>query len=473
MGWTAWDLFANAFAMSLGGTMIRDSQDYRTSQASTRADGSSCPKGRSMSTTHSSAVQIQSAGLSDTGKVRKRNEDSFKVDEEIGLFMVCDGMGGHNAGDVASQTACKIIHSHLEKNQDKLQEIASLKSRSKMRTQSIALIYDAIAAANTKVHKLSESQEDKGKMGSTVALVLIIGQRAIIAHAGDSRIHLVRGGQIHQLTADHSSVDVQLKRGAITATQALQLAGRSPVTRSIGTKPAVKPEYIFMDLVGGDRFVICSDGLTNHISANRILSQSKKMTGEKLVDMLVRMANHRGGEDNVTVVDVLVGPINSKSDDRITQELELLKSTDLFKHFHYVERLKILGNSSIRSFEAEDEILVEGKPNVHFWVVLNGSAQMFNEGEMIAVLEKGDFFGDISVIDGKSSWMDVTTMSKMHVLAIERAFFLTLLNEEPHLSSRLLSRMNRVLIQRLRDEEEEYDEPFGDTGDALADLMED
>jgi protein phosphatase len=266
------------------------------------------------------ALQLEFAGLTDVGRLRSRNEDSFDINRETGLALVCDGMGGHAGGDVASRTAVESIVDFVYEYQptndddDDLDEADDtvnerLEATPVLRAppapgvgRSIATIRAAVIRANRHLIALNQQRgfpEGRG-MGTTVVGLWLTpdADRVVIFHAGDSRLYRLRDGELRQLTRDHSLYQAWLDNGAHG-----QPPHRNIIVRALGTSTEVEPEVSLQQVVEGDLFLICSDGLSSMVSDEDIVAYLREVTDlEAAAKGLVDLANARGGHDNVTVV---------------------------------------------------------------------------------------------------------------------------------------------------------------------------
>lgn len=241
---------------------------------------------------------------SDTGLKRPHNEDRFVVDPPLGLYVVCDGMGGGNAGEIASALAVESIHAHLAEaaRHADLPLIGPCDATVSAPANRLA---SAIRAANDAVHRESWSRPEYAGMGTTVVAALLFEEILAIAHVGDSRIYLIREGTIQALTTDHSWVAEQIFKGIMTETEAEHSPRRNIVTRAIGVESNVDVELTEVPVKGGDVLLLCSDGLTRGVRSSdilHILSGSDDLP--IMSDRLITMANEAGGDDNTTVVIV-------------------------------------------------------------------------------------------------------------------------------------------------------------------------
>lgn len=227
--------------------------------------------------------------ITDVGLVRQGNEDSLCVCGDIGLFAVADGMGGHQAGEVASQVALQIIEKEVRDN------LAA--------GEPGPVLANAFEQANRHVYQLSSGHAELRGMGTTVTACLIAGERLIIAHVGDSRLYLLRDRQISQITEDHSLVQELVRQGGITEAEALTHPQRNVLTKALGTSPLVEVDLVTVNHQSQDRFLICSDGLSNQINPEElktILAGYPDLT--VCLRTLLNLALERGGNDNITMI---------------------------------------------------------------------------------------------------------------------------------------------------------------------------
>jgi protein phosphatase len=235
-------------------------------------------------------MKLRTAACTDVGLRRQANEDAYALAPELGLFLVADGMGGHRAGQVASELATR----HSLRAVDALQAgSVSLSER----------LRQAVACANAEIYRAAGEDPDLEGMGTTLVAVLATTERVALAHVGDSRAYLIRGGRIRMLTDDHSLVGQLLRRRQISEADAREHPHRHVLTRALGVRPETEPDLAELTPWAGDTFVLCSDGLTTHVRDEEIREiVDGDVDLQKSCDELVRSALERGGMDNVTVV---------------------------------------------------------------------------------------------------------------------------------------------------------------------------
>ena len=246
---------------------------------------------------------IQAYGQTDVGRRRKLNEDNFVVDPEAHLYAVCDGMGGHNAGEVASKMAIETLESFIQKSH-KEKEITWPYGLETELSFDGNRLKTAIKLANKRVYKAADNREDYTGMGTTVVAALVSDNVATIGSAGDSRCYLFSGGQIKQLTRDDSWVSAALGEGILNSGDVEHHPLRNVITKAVGARDTIDLDVVEHELEPGDLVLLCSDGLHGMINDQEItrILGSGEVTLEDASARLIDAANDAGGRDNVTVV---------------------------------------------------------------------------------------------------------------------------------------------------------------------------
>jgi len=250
------------------------------------------------------AVQIVSSGLSDVGRVRTNNEDSFRIVEALNLFILSDGMGGEAHGEVASAMAVDVINKYCESEKEDsgatvLDEVpANISSRTRR-------LKNAVAQANFQIFQSAQKNPEQRGMGATITALWLKDTLLSIAHVGDSRAYLLRNGNLQQLTNDHSLVAEQVRRGLITPQQAEESDMQSVLLRALGAHPEVEIDVDEVEIIPRDALLLCSDGLTRMVTEPEIAGALQaEMVPSAAAERLIALANENGGIDNVTVIVV-------------------------------------------------------------------------------------------------------------------------------------------------------------------------
>jgi len=249
-------------------------------------------------------VIIQSAGLSDIGKKRKRNEDSLLIDDNLKLYVVADGMGGHRAGEVASNLVVETIHDYMKKNHVSIDFQNRNKSDDSLSDEANQIL-SGIQVTNRAVYDLSNKKMNYRGMGSTISLLHFNNNTLVVANVGDSPIYLIHKRKIELLSVPHT---VLAEHAAIDPIGAQQLGAkfRHMLTRAVGTEDNVKADVCEIQYYRHDIMVIGSDGLTDLVQPDEILDIVNSNKTENACRKLVILANERGGNDNITVIVIKV-----------------------------------------------------------------------------------------------------------------------------------------------------------------------
>lgn len=247
-------------------------------------------------------TKIRAVQITDTGRVREHNEDAIGTNMDAGLLVLADGMGGYNAGEVASGIAVKTVLEFVGEACQREQR-GALDPESRLMRQSIVL-RDAIARANKIIHQTAKSQPQCEGMGTTIAACLFHDNRVSIAHVGDSRVYRLRGNRLEQLTMDHSLLQELVDRGYYSQEEAARSTNRNYVTRALGVEAAVQVEIQEDEVRQGDVYLLCSDGLPDMVEDEDIhLTISTFNANLEVVgQQLIQLSNDHGGKDNVSVI---------------------------------------------------------------------------------------------------------------------------------------------------------------------------
>ncbi len=253
-------------------------------------------------------MRNRSKGLSDIGRRRKINEDSFLRDDKLGFYIVADGVGGHAKGEVASAQAVEEAYGFVKREKNLITEFLNHPTEKKL-FDVRRLMESAIQSACYMVFGLAEQDPDRRGMSTTVSALLIAEGLGVVAQVGDSRIYRLRNGAVEQLTEDHTLINYKLKHGLITEEEASRAPGKNVITRAVGHRDYVQVDTLTCDVLPNDRFMLCSDGLHIYLDLDEVLKLLSNGTLDEVAQNCIDLANSRGGKDNITVllVDVLTG----------------------------------------------------------------------------------------------------------------------------------------------------------------------
>lgn len=396
-------------------------------------------------------MRVDSWALTDIGRARKHNEDGWLIDEQLGLYAVADGMGGHAAGEVASAYGLRCVQEQLTKRKGLIEEY-SKNPTAERHAQVLREVEHAINVASSAIFHMAQRDKKRHGMGTTLSMLLVAGPKAFMAHVGDSRIYLLRAGQIHQLSEDHSYLWEQIKKGAITVEEAKNSPFSNVITRAVGITETVQVDTLVMDVLPGDTFLACSDGMHGYVDSDaelaEILAQSD---AESIPRRLVSMANARGGKDNITVVVLRVpGDAEDPSAADVLEKLDILRRIPLFRHLNYKELVKVLNQTTQKTYAAGDLVIEEKSSGDEFFVILSGEVEVTKAGRALTVLAPGVHFGEMALVDRSPRSATVRARKPTRLMSLSRKAFYQIVRSEPVLSSKLLWSFVQVLSHRLR-----------------------
>ncbi len=391
---------------------------------------------------------VASAARTDVGRVRTRNEDNLANLADLNLYVVADGMGGHQGGDEASRHACEVIAEHI-RGKWFLVEGFQREPVPSRRRQVMQLLTEAVRACNDRIVLASEQSPELQGMGSTVVVLLLVADRAFVAHVGDSRAYLVRDQSTVLLTEDHSLLFELLRQGRLTRGQAARFPMKNVVTRALGVRGPVDADVMDLPVLQGDRFLLCTDGLHGYVEDERI----PRLVGEgglqAVVDRLVAFANAGGGSDNITA---LVAEIQALSGDSIEarKSFQHLRAAPLLQDLSTAEILRLVSAADHRRYQPGDRVVREGERLDGMHLVLSGMVEV-QRGQLGTIrIGEGSSFGDMALLEDRPPEASVVAIEPSELAVVPRRAFEALCATSPQLGVRLLRQMARSLARRLR-----------------------
>lgn len=304
-------------------------------------------------------LKVQVSGKTDVGLVRPGNEDYLLIDREHSVFVVCDGMGGHNAGEVASKTAAETIQAVFSEFSDEVHADPDLDLDKAVPGRG-ELLLKGIRLANRAIFNHASRNPSLSGMGTTVVALALEDDIMSVAHVGDSRAYRLDEKQLVPLTSDHSWVAEMKKRQEISDEEATNMVGKNVITRALGVRENVEVDYRLIKVEPGQTFILCSDGLCGFVPDDEIfpVAHAARKSTDHIVKDLIQMANDRGGQDNVTVIALQVQEVGESSYDEMdvftlpAESKELQANEDT-----WIDRLDSAGEGgdSDGAAEGEDE----------------------------------------------------------------------------------------------------------------------
>jgi serine/threonine protein phosphatase PrpC len=400
----------------------------------------------------SDAVRFYAA--TDVGRVRDHNEDNFLVDKKLSLFIVADGMGGHAAGEVASAIAVRTVHDELKRERELLSDyVSGATGASKVTGKDItALLEHAVQRACAKIHEEAQADSTKRGMGTTLSAIIILGGHGFIAHVGDSRIYLMRGGRVQQITEDHTVHNELIKRGKLTREQIEKVAHKNAITRAVGVYERVEVDTLRIEVLPGDTFVLASDGLTGYLDSPDDLRPYLALDGDKAAKGLIAHANERGGKDNITTVIVRIGE-DGKADDarakRLSLKREALANMPLFNKLSERELLRVMQAVEVRDYKDDEVIIREGEKGDELFIVLEGTVRVTRGEQVLTRLGAGEHFGEMALIRSVPRSATIIAEGGAELITVRRADFFEILRKEHEIAVKMLWQFLGVFADRL------------------------
>jgi serine/threonine protein phosphatase PrpC/CRP-like cAMP-binding protein len=401
----------------------------------------------------------------DVGRSREHNEDSYVSDPALGLYAVADGMGGHAAGEVASSLAVQALAAAVRRDRDFLEDFA--KGDGQVRPEDIKnLLGAAVTAANVEVFNAAQGSPERRGMGTTLTALLLVGRRAFIAHVGDSRLYLVRGDEVRQLTEDHSVINELKRRGRLRPEVLEKIPNKNAVTRAVGVFETVEVDTFQVLAAPGDRFVLCSDGLHRYFERDAELAALAADDEPAATARMIAFANERGGADNITAIAVTLPEEATAS--TIVQDLALAYSTlsavPFFRHLEPRELMYVQALAEVRERAAGERVVSEGEAGESLFVIVTGRVAV-RKGEVeIARLGPGEHFGEMSMVERMPRSASVVVEDDARLLEFTRADLFRILRESKDTGVKLLWNILSALALRLRDTSTQ----LGEAREALA-----
>ncbi len=388
----------------------------------------------------------------DMGCVRDNNEDSHFVDAEHGVFVVADGVGGSTGGEIASGML-------VEQVQEEAAALGAL-ARSgnpildrEHRERVFAKLLQLVQKMNATIYERGKEVDPMRPPATTCDLVVLSDQAAFIAHVGDSRVYLLRGEEIFRITEDHTFAE-QLRQEEVDDAAVLERY-RNVLTRSVGGRPQVDVDALFIDLQSGDHLLMCSDGITDYLSGAELLEYAQEHAGPALIEAYVEESKRRGGKDNITAVLV---ELESVASDRVrdTASFDTLKQVDilgnigLFKGLGVRDLLKVM--RIIYEISHEDGEIVDQKTGGErcMYIVAEGTVELSMDGVPIATLKRGQHFGEFALISDEPRSMQARCVGEALLLAVPARRFRAIATEDPVLGNSLLWNLLDAATRQIR-----------------------
>ncbi|MFT4703017.1 MAG: serine/threonine protein phosphatase PrpC [Bradymonadia bacterium] len=413
-------------------------------------------------------MRIEVSAASDVGRRREKNEDSFVSDPSAGIYIVCDGMGGHASGEVASATAANSLHGRLGELRGTLTSL--LTGELEQRQEAAELVRSAVAGANEDVRAVAAADPAKRGMGTTLTMVFVSGNRALVAHVGDSRLYLCRGGQTHLLTTDHTILTEMIRAGRVRLEEAADAKHLNALTRAIGVYAAVDVDVTEVDLLPDDVLLLCSDGLHNYFEDFDLATFLDHSEIAGAASDLVEFANKMGGHDNITALTLLAhGDGETEQTQRVRLTLDTLRDIPLFHYLTFGELLKVITVCRPMFVPKDFLVVEEGTRGDELYIVVDGALRVHRSDTALAEISAGQHFGEMSLVDNRPRSASVTSNTQCHLIRVDRDDFYEVLRQDSVLAVKLLWNFIQTLSSMVRMQNDDINPIANATrGDELA-----
>lgn len=385
-------------------------------------------------------MNLKSAGKTHVGLVRENNEDSFHIDEDKGIFIVSDGIGGEVAGEVASSSAVSKIVSYLDNNSE---FIDNCRTGSVKDEEIFRFFAKAVRHTSNEIYKLSNQSMKYVNMGATLTMAVDMGSRILICHVGDSRAYLLNESGVHQLTEDHTLFTEMQKKGLIKGEQDIQSYMHRTLTRSLGTANSIEVDCLMIPMVDDDKLILCTDGISNYLADEDELSDL--VDGNNLegnVDALIDFAISSKGEDNATAIVIKVGKGSENGEESLQENLimEILMGCSIYEGLTYQELSAIRSFMEVVSLNKEEVLVQACEKYSGFFIVMDGGILSKDE-----LLIRGDSIGLKALVKEHYCPEDKVAVRNSHLLYLNRRKFDALSVKFPRIANKILLNIIRLM----------------------------
>lgn len=408
-------------------------------------------------------MRVEAYGRSDPGERAPDNQDELRIHwptpaadarELVGVFAVADGAGAgdNGVGSVASQLFVEEVSRRI--NQIEGFSRYCFERDRELREALLAELARALQETSATIYEKAQGDPELRGICATGLVMVVAAEGVFVAHAGNCRAYLVRSGQIHRMTEDHTVANQWVRDGAVDAATAASSPFAHVLTRSFGMLPHVEVDTVYVKAEPGDRFILCSDGLHVELGSDEILHASQEQRGPKaLAEALIAEAKRRGGSDDTTVavIDITRSEEHAGADLPLSQQLEWLRGVYLFDGFNDQELMRVMRIAYVQRRQAGEVIIAEGGPGEDFFLVLDGELEVTTGGAHLNHLEPGSHFGEIALLDDCERSATVTATTDVVLMTMTREEFSRLISSEHRIASRLLLSFARNLGERVRD----------------------
>jgi len=391
--------------------------------------------------------------ISQIGNLRTDSQDVVAIDQALGVYILCDGMGGTARGDVAADIASKTCLQFIKQHSNTLSRVAKGDLPSLHLSD---LAQSAVQAANHAVYTYSQEHSESRGSGTTVALLITAGTSGACAHVGDSRVYAFRNNQLFQLTKDHSLAQDLIDQGVLDRKNLATFAFKHVLSRAVGLLPAVSVDTLHFDIIPGDKFLLTSDGISSTLSSTNVEEAMTISDPQKLLERLISQARAAHQEEDLSVITVEASAEASEQQAHIDRSAELslkttvLQEVFLFKALAPQNILRIVNASTVVSFKKGEVVVSQGEVDTSLFIILDGSFDIEIDGHQISAISRGNHFGEMAFLTSHPRSATVRAATDGKVLKIAADDFRAFIQAHPQDGVNMITALARELSDRLR-----------------------
>lgn len=398
---------------------------------------------------YDAAMKIHASAQTDVGRKREHNEDAFFTDADLGVHAVCDGLGGLSAGEVASRLACDTLRKFFRDHRAALESCRRTTNVFE-RSEIMALVKDAVQAAHLAVRHAGSADDSCAGMCCTLVMLLTMGRHVVVAHAGDSRAYLFRRNKVYPLTNDHT-IAVEKVNAGLVPMQEMQHAKGGLMTRCLGCPlPRIEPDVLVLEAMEDDRYLLCSDGVTIHLTQEMLAAVAAQSTAAAMPADLVKYCNQLGGKDNITAVVVALSGFPPGHDNELAERFRLFRRMPIFCRLGIIELTRILNRGHLAAYPTGAPIITDGADDHRLFVCLSGRAEVRKNGHKLGVIRPGESCGEMAMLENAPRSADVVAVAPTALFILPREEFVATMTREPWLAIKMLFPLTQHLNHRLR-----------------------
>ncbi len=374
-------------------------------------------------------------------------------DEQLGVYVLCDGMGGTAAGGVAAKLASQACLSYLRQHASILEEI----SHGRRAWQQLSeLAQAAVAAANQAVYNHTHDHPESRGSGTTIALLLTAGHRGVCAHVGDSRIYAYRNQQLFQLTKDHSLAQDLIDRGLLDRAHLRSFAFKHVLSRAVGLLPAVSVDTLLFEILPGDCFLLTSDGVSSAVAREALEGIMSHEDSPTLLEKITSLAHESCGDDDLSIILVEAsvdsdehGTHTSRTQEH-TLKTSVLQEVFLFRTLDQQNILRIVNSSTVVQCQPGEVVVHQGEPEISLYIILEGHFDIEVNRQKIATISRGNHFGEMALLTSHPRSATVRAATNGKVLQLAADDFHRFVQAHPQDGVRMVTALAQELSERLR-----------------------